>query len=88
MARLGGPEANEEDLAVSNATAVKPREAVDSVDFYVRYGRALHARAMREMLRSLLRSLGRRRVSRRPAWEVVWPATKSGHCGGESAHRA
>jgi len=88
MARLERAEANEEDLAVSNAAAAKPREAGDSVDFYVRHGRALHAQAMWEMLRSLWRSLGRRRATRGPAWKVIWPVAEPSHSRRQSAHRA
>jgi hypothetical protein len=53
------------------------REAGDSLDFDLRHGRALHARAVRECLEMLLtrfRSRRRRPTSHR-AWEVAWPAT-------------
>lgn len=54
------------------------REAGDSLDFDVRHGRALHARAVRECLEMLLtrlRSRRRRGSSGHRAWEVAWPAT-------------
>ncbi|MGH6900552.1 MAG: hypothetical protein ACREJ5_29050 [Geminicoccaceae bacterium] len=62
----------------SNGIAIHRREAGDSFDFHARYGRALHAQAAREclaMLLTRLRSLRRRRT-RRPPWEVVWPVTE------------
>ena len=49
-------------------------EGLDSVDFYVRNGHRLHARALREGLRSMIdlfRDLGRRRRrSRATAWRL------------------
>jgi hypothetical protein len=53
------------------------REAGDSLDFDVRHGRALHARAVRECLEMLLTRLRsrRRRPSGHRAWETAWPAT-------------
>jgi hypothetical protein len=57
------------------------REAADSIDFYVRHGRALHAQAMREgleKLRSWLRSWMQPdpRQARRTPWATVWPVER------------
>jgi len=66
-----------------NGLAIGGREAGDSIDFHARYGRALHAQAAREslgMLLTLFRSQ-RRRATRRPPWEIVWPAAGPSRCG-------
>jgi hypothetical protein len=68
----------------ANGIVIHGREAGDSIDFHARHGRALHARAARESLealRAVFRSQGRRRASRRPRWEVVWPAAEPSHYG-------
>lgn len=84
---LGAGQVAQEDPAVlqqSSSIALHHREAGDSLDFCARYGRALHAQAAREcldMLRSLFRSPQRQDSSRRPGWEVVWPARERSHCG-------
>jgi hypothetical protein len=62
------------------------REAGDSLDFHVRHGRALHARAAREGLAALLTMLRasrrQRRLSTRRGGHVEWPAEPQGsHCG-------
>jgi len=66
-----------------NGLAMGGREAGDSIDFHARYGRALHAQAAREslgMLLTLFRSQ-RRRSTRRPPWEIVWPTADPSRCG-------
>jgi hypothetical protein len=58
----------------------RTREAGDSIDFYVRHGRALHAEAMREgfeMLRRWLRSRMHRRPAPATPWETVWPVERA-----------
>jgi hypothetical protein len=65
-----------------SAIAIHGREAGDSIDFHARYGRALHARAVRESLEMLLtwyRSLRHHRRTRRTPWQVVWPAPEPTH---------
>jgi hypothetical protein len=52
------------------------REAGDSVDFYARHGRALHAQAARDGMEALLalyRSWRSRRAFAGQGWEVEWP---------------
>jgi hypothetical protein len=71
---------------VSSQTAIIAgrREAGDSLDFHVRHGRALQARAAREgieLLLTLLRSWRRPRAAPR-GWHVEWPvAPQTNHCG-------
>lgn len=52
----------------------QPGGGTDSIDFYIRNGRALHARAMRESLQMMVevfRNLGRRRRrARATAWRT------------------
>jgi hypothetical protein len=60
----------------SDLQGTRIREAGDSIDFYVRHGRVLHAQAMREGLekvRSWLRSRMRARPAQGTPWETVWP---------------
>jgi hypothetical protein len=80
---LVGAGSNQEDLPVSNAAPVKPREAGDSFDFYVRHGRAVHAQVVRESLEMLLAWFRSRYASsgRGPPWEVVWPVSEASGCG-------
>lgn len=48
----------------------------DSIDFYVRNGRMLHAHGAREGLRALV-DLFRSRRRSEPEWQVVWPAPEA-----------
>jgi hypothetical protein len=55
------------------------REAGDSVDFFARHGRTLHARAAREGIDALLALYRSWRFRRAPAgrgWEVEWPVPR------------
>jgi hypothetical protein len=77
----------QEDTGMSYEAAITVgnRKAGDSIDFHVRHGRALHARAAREglaALLSLLRSSRGHPVSSGPGWHVEWPVEPQGsHCG-------
>jgi hypothetical protein len=82
--RVGSTRRIEAVLHHANGIVAHGREAGDSIDFHARHGRVLHARAAREsleMLRALFRSPRRRRASRRPPWETVWPAAEPSHYG-------
>jgi hypothetical protein len=58
--------------------------ADDSIDFYVRHGRTLHARAAGETITLLLRALRSPRLHRpgsRTAWRGHWSTTPRADCG-------
>jgi hypothetical protein len=78
-------EREERSMAHQAAITAGHREAGDSLDFHVRHGRALQARAAREcteLLLMLFRSWRRRRGAPRRGWQVEWPVEPQGsHCG-------